>query len=45
MIRYIFLSILVFSMMGTAKPSKWKQLFNGKNLNGWQMKIAGYPLG
>jgi hypothetical protein len=31
--------------MGTAKPSKWKQLFNGKNLNGWQMKIAGYPLG
>ncbi len=32
-------------MMGTAKPSKWKQLFNGKNLNGWQMKIAGYPLG
>ena len=23
----------------------WIQLFNGKNLDGWVMKIAGYPLG
>lgn len=24
---------------------KWVKLFNGKNLDGWQMKITGYPLG
>lgn len=24
---------------------KWIQLFNGKDLDGWQVKIAGYPLG
>ncbi len=24
---------------------KWISLFNGKNLDGWQMKIAGNPLG
>lgn len=27
------------------KTPKWKSLFNGKNLDGWQMKITGYPLG
>jgi Domain of Unknown Function (DUF1080) len=28
------------------KPGpKWVSLFNGKNLEGWQMKISGYPLG
>ncbi|MBA4055839.1 MAG: DUF1080 domain-containing protein [Marivirga sp.] len=24
---------------------KWAKLFNGKNLDGWKMKIAGFPLG
>jgi len=24
---------------------KWVSLFNGKNLEGWKMKISGYPLG
>jgi hypothetical protein len=24
---------------------KWVRLFNGKNLDGWKMKIAGFPLG
>lgn len=24
---------------------KWVKLFNGKNLDGWKMKIAGFPLG
>ena len=23
----------------------WKPIFNGKNLDGWKIKIAGYPLG
>ena len=27
------------------KEAKWKMLFNGKNLDGWKMKIAGFPLG
>jgi hypothetical protein len=26
------------------RASKWKSLFNGKNLDGWKIKIAGYPL-
>lgn len=25
--------------------NKWVSLFNGKDLQGWQIKIAGYPLG
>ena len=25
--------------------SKWVDLFNGKDLNGWTVKIAGYPIG
>jgi hypothetical protein len=27
------------------RAGKWKSLFNGKNLDGWKMKIAGFPLG
>jgi hypothetical protein len=26
------------------KPKDWIQLFNGKNLSGWHMKITGHPL-
>jgi hypothetical protein len=29
----------------SADRKDWIQLFNGKNLNGWVMKITGYPLG
>lgn len=28
----------------TGETSEWKQLFNGRNLDGWQVKIAGYDL-
>src|SRR3954467_8653509 len=28
-----------------ANRKEWIQLFNGKNLDGWVMKITGYPLG
>ena len=28
-----------------ADRKDWIQLFNGKNLDGWVMKITGYPLG
>ena len=40
----VFLAVLpVFSAFG-AEPG-FVSLFNGKNLDGWVMKIAGYPLG
>src|SRR5690349_7096598 len=25
--------------------TNWKPIFNGKNLEGWKIKIAGHPLG
>ncbi len=28
-----------------APPEEWIQLFNGKNLDGWKVKIAGHELG
>ncbi|MFM8392880.1 MAG: DUF1080 domain-containing protein [Acidobacteriota bacterium] len=29
---------------GTAQKKEWRQLFNGKNLDGWEVKIRGYAL-
>jgi hypothetical protein len=40
----LFISILV-SFSPADKKGKWTPLFNGKNLEGWTMKIVGYPLG
>jgi hypothetical protein len=44
----LLLLLLVFCVSVSAqhKPSayNWIQLFNGKDLNDWQVKIAGYPL-
>jgi len=45
MFRNIFLMFIVFTLMGSENKPKWKSLFNGKDLKGWQVKIAGYPLG
>jgi hypothetical protein len=28
----------------TAEPEEWIQLFNGKDLDGWTLKMTGYPL-
>ena len=28
-----------------SKPEEWVSLFNGKDLNGWTVKITGYPAG
>ena len=48
---YACLLFILFSC-GTNKKlaenqnaQKWVSLFNGKNLDGWQMKISGHPLG
>lgn len=43
-----FLSVLFFFSACTSKTTKqeeWVSLFNGKNLDGWTVKIKGYPVG
>ena len=45
MLRTILLLLSCFVLMSSGKQDKWKTLFNGKDLKGWEMKIAGYPLG
>ncbi|MGK2861530.1 MAG: 3-keto-disaccharide hydrolase [Chitinophagaceae bacterium] len=48
-IFFASLMLIIFSCSTnkriTDKQNKWVSLFNGKNLEGWNMKIAGYPLG
>lgn len=42
----LFLSTNVFPLFAQAgkKNEHWRSLFNGKNLDGWSVKITGYPL-
>ncbi|MCE7067479.1 DUF1080 domain-containing protein [Dyadobacter sp. CY326] len=42
----LFFSIISFVVFGqkNADKQEWKQLFNGKNLDGWDIKIRGYEL-
>jgi len=41
----IFLFVLMSTNSAIAQNSeKWQQLFNGKNLDGWMVKIRGYDL-
>jgi len=52
---YLFLLIAVLILTGckqtakeesaTAQEKNWVQLFNGEDLMGWEVKIAGYPAG
>lgn len=47
MIRYSLLFMLLcfqVSAQITAPQKEWKQLFNKKNLDGWDVKIKGYEL-
>ena len=39
-----FVILLIASTAGAEDGSSWIQLFNGKNLDGWQAKITGYDL-
>ena len=39
---YCFVAFGAFIRM--QYPGKWKQLFNGKNLDGWIIKIRGHEL-
>lgn len=47
--RLFYTLLILASLCSCNKPttpaSQWVQLFNGKNLDGWQPKFAGYPLG
>ncbi len=45
MLRTILILVSFITLTGSEKKPKWKTLFNGKDLNGWQVKIAGYSLG
>lgn len=45
-LRVVFLLATSFGTFAQTAPVKqdWLQLFNGKDLTGWDVKIAGYPL-
>lgn len=50
LLTLLTISVLLFSFdtqtQQKNKPAKkWKSLFNGKNLEGWTMKVVGFPLG
>ena len=46
--RRLFFSLLLAALPAAAQqgaaPEDWIQLFNGKNLDGWRVKIKGYEL-
>jgi hypothetical protein len=43
-ISVLFFVVLLLSCSRQTKQENWVSLFNGKDLTGWSMKIAGYPL-
>ena len=43
--RRLSFSGLLFMAMGFAEAKDWVELFNGNNLDGWVVKIAGHELG
>ena len=44
-VRALSLSAAVMFAQGTAHREEWVNLFNGRNLDGWVVKIAGHELG
>lgn len=44
-ITLIALSIISCGNNNSAPEQEWRSIFNGKDLNGWTIKISGYPLG
>ena len=46
LVYIFFVSIFIYSCKNNSNPkSEWIQLFNGKDLNDWIIKIKGYPAG
>ncbi len=39
-----FFNVILKAQLPKAPSSDWQQLFNGKDLTGWQVKIKGYDL-
>lgn len=44
LIAILLISVSLFSCSQKENEGKWIELFDGKDLNGWDIKIAGYPL-
>jgi len=42
---FILTAATAFAAEDSAKQEQWIQLFNGKDLTGWKVKIKGYDLG
>src|SRR5688572_22404767 len=42
---FLFFSFNLKDNYQIANKEKWVSIFNGKNLDGWTMKISGYKLG
>ena len=43
---YLLLFTCIYiTACSSKKPDEWQQLFNGKDLNGWKIKIREHPLG
>ncbi|MFH1941192.1 MAG: DUF1080 domain-containing protein, partial [bacterium] len=40
-----FILLNLFCTQGSAEKDQWISLFNGKDLEGWKIKIAGHELG
>jgi len=45
LVATLFLATACASAQNDPNRKDWIQAFNGKNLDGWVMKIAGFPLG
>ena len=45
LVATLFLAAACASAQNDPNRKDWIQAFNGKNLDGWVMKIAGFPLG
>ena len=45
LVAMLILTTASLPAQSAADRKDWIQLFNGKNLDGWVMKITGYPLG
>lgn len=43
-ILFSLMCLMAFGQKNNADKQEWKQLFNGKNLDGWDIKIRGYEL-
>lgn len=42
---FYFILVAFVGCKESESKEKWEQLFNGKDLTGWTIKIAGYPVG